>query len=78
MSGTVAIKTYAIEFLPVQELDTGQWRVDLTISWESEGERSTRPFSVKQTHSTQEEAEIHGIMYGSEQYCRQDARVSLG
>jgi len=76
MSKTVTYKTYTIESFPVQELDTGVWRVDITISRESVSD--PRPFSVDQTYFTQEEAEIHGITYGQRIIDGKVPGVSLG
>lgn len=78
MSKTITYKAYTIDSFPVQELDTEQWRVDLTISWGSESDRTTRPFSMEQTYPTQEEAEIHGVTYGQRIIDGQVPGVSLG
>lgn len=78
MSKIETYRTYTIKSFPVQELDTGQWRVDIKISWKGEGALTIRPFCVEQTHPTQEEAEIHGIIYGQSIIDGNVPGVSLG
>jgi hypothetical protein len=41
-----------------------QWTIAITIDWERDGQVTGRPFSVRNTYQTEEEADLHGITYG--------------
>ena len=60
----IVYKNYTIKSFPLQLIANGQWKTHISISWERDGIRTSRPFSMDKTFATQEEAHVYGIEWG--------------
>ena len=59
-------KGYTIQAAPHEFLDTGQWGLNLFISWPTKKGEKRRHFSTGDQYVTAEEATVHCITYGQQ------------
>jgi hypothetical protein len=64
MSRTVIYKKYTIASWPVHDAHTGEWRLNISISWEKGGTPISRPYWMPITYPSETEADVHGITFG--------------
>ena len=64
MSKIATYKGYTIRSAPRHLVDTGQWEINVFISWSTEEEEESRHFYLTARHATEEEATAHCIDYG--------------
>jgi hypothetical protein len=64
VSKNTTYKNYTIRSTPLQLLDSKQWTLEIVISWERDGQVTSRPFSAENTFQTEEEADLNGITFG--------------
>ena len=57
-------KNFTIRSFPLQLPHIGQWKTNISISWERDGTTVSRPFSGEATFPTPEEAHVYGIEFG--------------
>jgi hypothetical protein len=56
---------YTIKSAPFHQPTANTWKLAIVISWESDGTMNLRPFSPDgPTYATEEEADLHGIVFG--------------
>lgn len=66
MSQAVTYKGFTIQPAPRQLVDTGQWELNVLISWGTEDEEDSRHFVKTGPSATAEEATARCIAYGKQ------------
>ncbi len=66
MGKTVTYKEYTLQAAPRHMADTGQWELNVFISWTMEGEEESRHFYLVGRYATEEEATSQCIAYGQQ------------
>jgi hypothetical protein len=66
MSQAVNYKGYTIRPAPRQLIDTGQWELNVFISWSTAEDEESRHFYMKAPPATEEEATARCIAYGQQ------------
>jgi hypothetical protein len=66
MSKAVTYKGYTIQPALRHLVDTGQWELNVFISWTTEDEEESRHFYKTGRYATEEEATAHCISYGQQ------------
>jgi hypothetical protein len=61
---TVLYGGYTINSVPTKDAETDQWQLRISISWEKNGSKITRPFWTPMGYPTEMEADVHGITFG--------------
>jgi hypothetical protein len=64
MSRSVTYQGYTIASSPTYDSRTGEWRLSISISWDRDGNRISRPYWIPVSYSSETEADIHGITFG--------------
>ena len=59
-------KDFTIQPAPRQLLDTGQWELNVFISWSTEDDEDSRHFVKTGRYATEEEAIAQCIIYGQQ------------
>jgi hypothetical protein len=62
----VTYKDFTIQPAPRQLLDTGQWELNVFISWSTEDDEDSRHFVKTGRYATEEEAIAQCIIYGQQ------------
>jgi hypothetical protein len=66
MGKAVTYRGYTIRPAPRQLVDTGQWELNVFISWSTDEEEESRHFYMTARHATEDEATAHCIAYGQQ------------
>ena len=66
MSKAVTYKDYTIQPAPRQLVDTGQWELNVFISWSTEDDEDSRHFVKTGRYATEGEATAQCIIYGQQ------------
>jgi len=66
MAKSVTYKDYTIQAAPRQLVDTGQWELNVFISWSTEDDEDSRHFVKTGRYATEEEATAQCIIYGQQ------------
>ena len=66
MAKSVTYKDYTIQPAPRQLVDTGQWELNVFISWSTEDDEDSRHFVKTDRYATEEEATAQCIIYGQQ------------
>ena len=66
MSQAVVYKGFTIQPAPRQLVDTGQWELNVFISWVTGDEEDSRHFVKTGRYATSEEATAQCIVYGQQ------------
>jgi hypothetical protein len=66
MTQAVTYKGFTIQTAPRQLVDTGQWELNVFISWGTEDEEESRHFVMTGRPATAEEATAQCIAYGKQ------------
>ncbi len=66
MSTAVAYKSYTIQPAPRYLSDTGQWELNVFISWATEDDEDSRHFVKTGRYATEDEAAAQCIIYGQQ------------
>lgn len=66
MIQAVTYKGYTLQPAPRQLVDTGQWELNVFISWSVDDEEDSRHFVKTGRYATQDEATTQCIAYGQQ------------
>ena len=66
MTPAVTYKGYTIQPAPRPLIDTGQWELNVFISWSTEDDEDSRHFVKTGRYATEEEAIAQCIIYGQQ------------
>ena len=66
MTQAISYKGFTIQPAPRQLVDTGQWELNVFISWATEDEEDSRHFVKTSRSATSEEATAQCIAYGQQ------------
>jgi hypothetical protein len=66
MTEPVTYKDYTIQPAPRQLVDTGQWELNVFISWSTEDDEDSRHFVKTGRYASEEEATAQCIAYGQQ------------
>ena len=66
MAKAVIYNGYTIQPAPRQLMDTGQWELNVFISWTTEDDEDSRHFVKTSQYATEEEAIAQCITYGQQ------------
>ncbi|MBX3332254.1 MAG: hypothetical protein KF722_17785 [Nitrospira sp.] len=66
MTKAVTYKEYTIQPAPRQLVDSGQWELNVFISWATEDDEDSRHFVKTGRYATSEEATTQCIAYGQQ------------
>lgn len=66
MTTAVAYKSYIIQPAPRYLVDTGQWELNVFISWATGDDEDSRHFVKTGRYNTEEEARAQCIIYGQQ------------
>ena len=63
MSRSVIYQRYTISSVPMQNTETGQWQLRISISVEQDGATESIPYWMPLEYATEAEADMHGITF---------------
>jgi len=66
MTQAIIYKCFTIQPAPRQLVDTGQWELNVFISWDTEDDEDSRHFVKTGWYATPEEATAQCIAYGKQ------------
>jgi hypothetical protein len=78
MNKAVAYKTFTIQPVPRQLVETGQRELNVFISWSVNDEEDSRHFVKTGRYATENEATVHCIHYGQQTIDGKVPGVSVG
>ena len=64
MSRSVIYQRYTISSVPMQNTETGQWQLRISIFFDQDGAAESIPYWMPLEYATEAEADMHGITFG--------------
>ena len=64
MSRSVIYQRYTISSVPMQNTETGQWQLRISIFFDQDGAAESITYWMPLEYATEAEADMHGITFG--------------